>query len=224
MINLIHGDCIDVMKEMSKGSVDGVITDPPYSFGAASVSGNGNTKIGKWADLLNQSYFYRELLIEFQRICVPDGCVWMFSNWRGLPVMMKAIAETGNSLASVLVWDKATIGPGMVGLRASYELVLLVPFGDFQIPNRSLPDIWKHPWSSAKPHGHPSEKPESLMSKIVMETPGKDFIDPFMGSGTTGVACVQNDKNFIGIEIDDKYFCEAKSRIENAEKQLRMNL
>ncbi len=224
-VELHLGDCLEIMQTLEDESVDAVITDPPYMFGAASTSGgSGNAKISKFGDLLNQSYFYREIINVCERVVVPDGCIWMFSNWRGFPVMMKAVVEADQSIASVLVWDKCWIGPGgMVGLRPSYELVILIPFGTFALPNRGLPDIWRHKWASKKPH-HPAEKPLSLLKQMVSETPGDTILDPFMGSGTTGVACVQTGRNFIGIEIEPKYYEIAEKRIAEAQLQIRMEI
>lgn len=219
---LYLGDCIEVMQDIPEKSINSVITDPPYVFGLASVSGGGNPKISKWGDLLNHSYFYREVFGQCQRLISPDGCFWTFINWRGLPVIMKAAVEADLSIASLLVWDKCWIGPGgWVGLRPSYELVTLIPFGKFAIPNRGLPDIWRHKWSSRKPHGHPSEKPESLLIELVKETPAETFLDPFMGSGTTGAACAQAGRRFIGVEIEPKYFEIAVKRIKDAYEQIK---
>ena len=218
-VTLHLGDCLEYMRTMPDKSVDAVITDPPYMFGAASVSGNGNSKISKFGDLLNQSYFYKEIIQQCERVLNPNGCIWMFINWRGLPVIMKAAVESGKSIESLLVWDKEWIGPGgNVGLRPSYEMAVLIPFGEFALPNRGLSDIWRSKWSSIKPNGHPAEKPEKLIKRLVFETPGRVYFDPFMGSGTTGAACVSLEKDFIGCEIDPDYFAIAERRIKQAQE------
>ena len=156
---VICGDCLEVMRGIPDGVVDLVVTDPPYMFGALSYSGPANKKISGWGDLLNQSYFYREILNEVSRLLKRDAAIWMFSNWRGMPVMFKGVAESRNYIESMLVWDKQWIGPGgPVGLRPSYELVLLIPRGKWVLPNRGLPDIWRHKWAAFMPN-HPAEKP-----------------------------------------------------------------
>ena len=95
LLGKVHNcDCLEFMRQLPDKCVDAIITDPPYMFGAASVSGNGNTKISKWADLLNQSYFYKEILTEGKRILRENSAIWMFFNWRGLPVLMKAVTES----------------------------------------------------------------------------------------------------------------------------------
>jgi DNA modification methylase len=82
-----------------------------------------------------------------------------------------------------------------------------------------LPDIWRHQWSSQKPTGHPAEKPVSLRKELVKQTPGELYCDPFMGSGTAGVACAQQGRAFIGIELDPRFFEMACKRIEAAYDQ-----
>ena len=133
----------------------------------------------------------------------------------------KAACDIGWPIESVLVWDKCWIGPGgSKGLRPSYELVALWAMPDFKLENRGLYDIQRFKWSSIKPHGHPAEKPEALMEWIISEAtnPGETVVDLFMGSGTTGVACVNTGRNFIGMELDLGYFEVAKKRIEDAQK------
>ncbi|MGB0237778.1 MAG: DNA-methyltransferase [Cycloclasticus sp.] len=220
LAQLHNADCFEVLEQLPDKSIDAVITDPPYMFGAASVSGTNNAKVSRFGDLLNQSYFYREIIQKCERVLVPNGCIWMLFNWRGLPVLMKGVVEAGRNLESLLVWDKEWIGPGgNVGLRPSYEVCGLIPFGEFALPNRGLPDIWRHKWSSIKPNGHPAEKPETLMQQLVKETPGATILDPFMGSGTTGVAAVKQGRNFIGCEIEPQYYDTAKARIDAAQAQ-----
>jgi len=201
-VTIYQGDCFELMPRLE--GFDAIITDPPYMFGASSVSGTANSKISRFSDLLNQSYFYREIITVGRRCLRRDSAIWMFLSWRTLPVLMKATVEADAGIESLLVWDKEWIGPGgSVGLRPSYELAALIPFGEFALPNRGLPDIWRCKWSSHKPSGHPSEKPEALLSRMVKETPGL-VLDPFLGSGTTLSAAKALGRKAVGIEIDAK--------------------
>ena len=118
-----------------------------------------------------------------------------------------------------MVWDKQWIGPGGPrGLRPSYELVALFGGVGFAIKDRGLPDVQQFPVGSYKANGHPAEKPVSLMDFLVKHTPGI-VLDPFLGSGTTGVSAMRAGRQFIGIEQDEKWFDIACSRIEEAQKQ-----
>lgn len=86
----------------------------------------------------------------------------------------------------------------------------------------NTPDIWECKWQAVKPHGHPAEKPVDLIKKIIgvceLES-GTLVLDPFMGSGTTGVAAVECGLDFIGIEYDDHWFSVAEARIRNQDEK-----
>lgn len=215
---LYLGDCLEILPTL--GKVDAVVTDPPYNF---STSSSGN-KFDFFGDAINAAYWFSAVLKAEKALFDPrGGIIWQFLNWKTTTTMLKAASDAGLKIDSMLVWDKCWIGPGgNVGLRPSYELVALMAVGDGRIPNRGLPDIWRHPVSSQKPTGHPAEKPLSLLREIVKETPGEIVIDPFMGSGTTGVAAVEYGRRFVGIELDEQWFDIACRRIEDAYKQPRL--
>ena len=216
---LYEGDCLEVLPTL--GKVDAVVTDPPYNFSTAS-SGN---KLQFWADAVNAAYWFSEVLRQCSARLHGRGFIWQFLNWKTFIPAQKACWEAGMKFESLLVWDKQWIGPGgSVGLRPSYELIALMACGDVALPNRGLPDIWRHQWASARPNGHPAEKPVGLLCQMVKETPGECFADPFMGSGTTGVACVREGRRFIGIELDPGYFDIACERIRREMAQPRFDL
>ena len=206
---LYLGDCLEIMQTL--GKVDAVVTDPPYNF---STSQNGS-KHEFWADAVNSAFWFSEVLKKEIALFGDHGVIWHFLNWKTFVPLQKATFDAGLKFESLLVWDKALLGPGMKGLRPSYELCALVLIGDSKIKNRSLPDIWRFPWKSTRPN-HPAEKPVELVKKILSETEGEVILDPFMGSGTTGVACVEQRRRFIGIEINERYFDIACERIRNA--------
>jgi site-specific DNA-methyltransferase (adenine-specific) len=208
---LYLGDCLEVMPTLKP--LNAVITDPPYNFSTAS----SGTKHEFWADATNSAFWFSALIQEWQRLLMGGGFVWQFLNWKTFIPIQKAVWDAGLKIESLLVWDKQWIGPGgPVGLRPSYELVALIAVGKVALKNRGLPDIWRHQWASARPNGHPAEKPEGLLKKLVLETEAQTILDPFMGSGTTGVACAHLRREFIGIELDEKYFDVACKRIQAA--------
>lgn len=198
--------------------VAAVITDPPYMI---NLKSDGRGKLNPWMDACNGAYWYAAWMSKVRDILKPDGCLWTCLNWRSLVTYQKAACDIGWPIESILVWDKGYFGTGSLkGLRPSYELVALFAMPEFAIPNRALPDIQRFQWSTRKPHGHPAEKPESLMSWLIdiSTKPGDLVLDPFMGSGTTGVAAVQLGQKFIGIEQDAKWYNIAKTRICDAEQ------
>lgn len=219
---VMQGDCLELLKDIPDGSVDMVLTDPPYMINTKST---GNGKLNPWGDYCNAAFWYAEWMRQARRILKNTGCLWSFLNWRSFVTFQKAACDIGWPIESVLVWDKCWIGPGgSKGLRPSYELVALWAMPDFKLENRGLYDIQRFKWSSVKPHGHPAEKPEALMEWVISEAtkPGETVVDLFMGSGTTGVACVNTGRKFIGMELDPGYFEVAKQRIEEAQAQARL--
>lgn len=217
---LYLGDCLEILPTL--GKVDAVVTDPPYGINTKS---DGNGKLSPWADLCNAAFWYADWFRTCRALLeaphgTGSGALWTFLNWRSLVTFQKAAMDIGWPIESLLVWDKCWIGPGGPrGLRPSYELVALFCAGDFAISDRGLPDIQRFPMASHKPNGHPAEKPEAALDWLVKHSGGSLTLDPFMGSGTTGVACAKLGRRFIGIEIEPRYFDIACRRIEEAQRQ-----
>ncbi len=222
---LYLGDCLEVMQQRPDKSVDAVITDPPYGLNTKSSFKGKTGKLNPWADLCNSAYWYSAWMTECLRVAKDNGCMWTFLNWRSLVTYQKASFDIGSPIESLLIWDKKWIGPGgQRGLRPSYEMVALFTNQEFFIADRGIPDIKAFMWTSKKPTGHPAEKPVALM-KWLMEISndgGTTILDPFMGSGTTGVACVQTGRKFIGCEIEPKYFDIAVERIKDEQLHMRL--
>ena len=118
------GDSLELMAAMKSGSVDAVITDPPYMIGAIST-GDAKSKAGSWVDLMNASFWYRAWMAESWRVLKDGGYLVIFLNWRTLPMLMKACADAKIETSSLAVWDKEWIGPaGPAQLRPTYEMML----------------------------------------------------------------------------------------------------
>lgn len=209
---LYCGDCLEILPNIEK--VNGCFTDPPYMINTKS---DGNGKLSPWADYVNSAYWYGAWIGAVRDRLKSRGSLWTCLNWRSLVTFQKAACDLRWSIESLMVWDKGWIAAGGGnGLRPSYEMVAIFAMPDFIIENRSLADVQKFKWSSTKPHGHPAEKPEELMAFMVEHgtKEGDTVLDPFMGSGTTGVAAVRAGRRFIGIEQDEIWFDVAAERIE----------
>ena len=209
---LYHGDSLAVLPTLGAGSVDAVVTDPPYGINTKS---DGMGKLNPWADLCNSSFWYSAWFQECKRVSM---AMWSCFNWRSMVTFQKASCDIGWPIESVLVWHKDWIGPGgSNGLRPSYELVGLWCNG-LTVANRGVKDVQTFKWSGHKPNGHPAEKPVGLMQFCMESVCAHSVRDPFMGSGTTGVACVNTGRKFIGIEMDESYCEIAAKRIQAAER------
>lgn len=133
-----------------------------------------------------------------------------------MPAVMKAAYELKTPVRSQMVWDKDWIATECVGLRPSYELVAYIPVGGHRIKDRRARDIFTVKWGATKPNGHPAEKPVALLAELGRLCGDGTICDPFMGSGSTGVAALQSGRSFVGIEQSPEYFDIACRRIEEA--------
>jgi len=203
---VVCGDCTDkaaVERVMGGERLGAVVTDPPYGIGIQSTSAMKN-KAGGWHDAMNNFVIYESYYRSWIEL-METGLIWCFINWRTLPVLMRSVADLGYSHESILIWDKEWIGPGgPIGLRPSYEMVTLLAVGGARIKDRGVPDIYRCQWSSHKPTGHKAEKPADLLEHLVKMTEGTVY-DPFLGSGTTLIACERLKRKCRGIEIDPGY-------------------
>lgn len=209
-VTIYHGDALELLPRIGQGKATAVVTDPPYVIGAVSA-GNMASKAGGWADMMNSALWFSAWYREVDNILRANGSFWTFCNWRSLPVVMRAAMDSRLAVTSLMVWDKEWIGPGgPQGLRPSYELCALLAGEDFTVPDRGVPDIWRHKVGSYKASGHPAEKPHGLVRRIleVAAVPkGELVVDPFLGSGTTLVAAKSLGMRAIGIEAEER-FCE----------------
>lgn len=225
---LYLGDCLEVLPELKPMSVDAVIVDPPYMIGAMSI-GDARAKTGTWADMENSAYWYAAWMEQARRALKQDGFMCVFGNWRSIPTLLFASSKIKQPVDSMLVWDKEWIGPaGPRQLRPTYEIVMFAGMPEAKIDNRNASDIFRCTWQAVhcKTTEHAAEKPVALMRHLVMLTtqPGDVILDCFLGSGTTGVAALAEDRRFIGIEREPDYFDIACRRIEDAQRQARLDL
>jgi site-specific DNA-methyltransferase (adenine-specific) len=210
---LYLADCRDVLPLLPAGSVDLVLTDPPYVFGIASTMQDG--KCTGWGDLMNSAVWYESWLRECRRLMMHEnGAAWVFNSWRSFPVLARAAYASQWPITSLLVWDKEWIGPGgHQGLRPSYELVALFAQPSYAVADRGIPDIMRCMWSATKPNGHPAEKPVSLLRRLIDMAPSTCVLDPFCGVGSTLVAARSAGRRSIGIEIEERYCAIAARRL-----------
>lgn len=213
-VTIYHGDALEILPTIPAGSVDAVITDPPYIIGAVSA-GNMASKAGGWQDMMNSAMWFAAWYREVDRLLRSSGVFWTFCNWRSLPVVMRAAFDARMPITSCAVWDKLWIGPGgSQGLRPSYEMVALLCQQGFSVPDRGVPDVIPWKVGSYKESGHPAEKPLGLLSRLISISalePGALVVDPFLGSGTTLRAAKDAGLRAIGVEGDERY-CEIAAR------------
>ncbi len=218
IIDLYNGDCIEYMKKMEKKSVDLLLTDIPYN--EVNRKSNGLRNLDK-KDADGAEFNLEEALNEFMR--VTKGSIYVFCGIEQVSFIKKTFRENGLS-TRLVVWEKTNPSP-MNGDKVWLSSVECCVFGKF--PKATFNEHCKSSvlrFSCGKSKVHPTEKPIKLFSKIVevSSNEGDIVFDPFMGSGTAGVAALDLNRKFIGCELNEEYFNIAKNRIEEEGRNLKL--
>jgi site-specific DNA-methyltransferase (adenine-specific) len=233
---LYHADSLDVLPLLS--DVDAVITDPPYSSGGMV---RGDRAMGTKAKYLQSDSGNKEKLSEFSgdnrdqrgfhfwsalwssaamRASKPGAVACFFTDWRQLPVSTDYMQAGGWVWRGLVPWAKPSYRPQMGRFGAQCEYVVWGSNGPMPTERGvgCLPGFFDQ--MAPQDREHVTQKPTSLMQEIVEIVPaGSLVLDPFMGSGTTGVACMALGRRFVGIELTADHFDIACRRIEQAYKQ-----
>ena len=216
-IKLFQGDCLEEIKKVSDSSVQLVLTDPPYCIGTTS---NG-TK-GSFTDNNLIKPFFDILFSEYKRVLKPTGSLYINTDWRTYPFLYP-ILQKYFSVRNCIVWDYEWLKAGTF-YRFQHEFIMFATMPECRRTfGGGERDIWRIRcinYTDKKNKLHQAQKPVELLEKAINNSSkiGDTVLDTFMGSGSTGVACVNTKRNFIGIELDEHYFEVAKKRIEDAQK------
>ena len=216
MIDLRCGDCLEVMKDIPDKSIDLIIIDPPYS--TPTITGFGRKQVKNVADLSIQETYMKCLKEEFERILKDNSPIFVFCDDKYYPSIYRAFYNWQS--VQMIVWDKGKIGMGKP-FRKRHELIVYANRETIDY-NRTenithYPTVLNYKIVTEKEKVHPAQKPIKLLEDLILGFSNENdtVLDCFMGSGSTGVACVNTNRNFIGIELDEKYFNIAKERINN---------
>lgn len=219
-------DCLEGLKDIPDNSVDAIVTDPPYFLSMGHAGSATNAKRTN-SDMLNSNRtfndlaicmpFYKQLFAEFARVLKEDGSFYFFTDWRGYAYYFPLI-NAALPVRNLICWDKKS-GPGSF-YSFAHEFII---FGTFKSKTKSGvgTNVWRmsaFASGARKTNGekaHPTQKPWELMAKAIEDSTEPDAVvlDPFMGSGTTAVACLKTGRNFIGFELDEGYHSIAQRRI-----------
>ena len=208
---LYLGDCLEILPTLPK--VDAVITDPPYGVAHEAKAPIGQEATWQGTQIANDA----DTTVRDSALDGFDNVI-AFGAWRRAPLLRAHTA---------FVWDKGAAAGGMnfhAKWRHCWELGFVRGNAWNEGP-MELGIVTGHCIPSWQSYGkeHPHQKPVTLLETLVRKTSGSGAIlDSFMGSGTTGVACMNLGRKFIGIEIEPKYFDIACRRIEDAQRQERL--
>ncbi len=237
---IIQGDCLAVMKGMGDNSVDVIFTDPPYGHNnnngdlisrreAALGLGEYNPERDNRPianDGQEANALFEQAVHEFNRLLKPGCCCCCCCGGGGGPDPMFArwslILDRVMQFKQMIVWDKGPMGMGW-HYRRSYETVLVAQkkgaacrwFDESKkIENIIRPGMGINKIIPSSDQ-HPTEKPDALAAHFIRlhSRPGELVLDPFCGSGSTGIAATRLDRRFVGIEIDPEFATMARTRL-----------
>lgn len=212
------------MKNIPDGSIDLVVTDPPYKTITGGDSDGKNSTRPKGMLSGNRKLFAHQNNIkpfqwipELFRVLKEGSHCYIFTNHLNMKDMLIESERAGFKLHNILVWEKNNCTPSQFYMK-NCEYILFLRKGKAKWIRNIGGSKTVHQFQNIIGRKvHPTEKPVELMQYYVENSSSDDglVLDPFMGSGPTGVACLNSGRDFIGIELDEEYFRIAKDRIEN---------
>ena len=239
-IGKVHaGDCVELMAKMPVGSIDVIVTSPPYNIKNSTGNGLKNGSGGKWpqAALIEGYAAHDDAMphveyVEWQRRCLTammrvlreDGAIFYNHKWRiqGGLLQDRADIVEGFPVRQIIIWQRnggINFNPGY--FLPTYEVIYLIAKPDFKLAPKANAegDVWRIPQESKNPH--PAPFPVELAQRCIVSTTGRIILDPFMGSGTTAIAAEAARRDWIGIDISEDYCKVARERIQTIRRMIR---
>jgi modification methylase len=229
------------MKNMPDESIDLVITSPPYNLKNSTGNGMKDGRGGKWssAALVNgyshhddcmphEEYakWQRDCLTEMYRLIKDDGAIFYNHKWRVQDGLLQDRQDIvgGFPVRQIIIWKrKGGINFNAGYFLPTYEVIYLIAKPDFKLVPKAnaCGDVWEFKQESNNPH--PAPFPVALIDRIISSTYAQLILDPFMGSGTTAIAALLNNRNYLGVELSPEYVEMAENRIRDYHRQGNIN-
>jgi modification methylase len=241
---ILEGDCIAGMNRLPAGSIDLVFADPPYNLqlGGDLIRPNATRVDGvdedwdRFADFAAYDSFTRDWVAAARRVLKPDGALWVIGSYHNIHRVGTILQDQGFWLLNDIVWRKTNPMPNFMGTRFTnaHETLLwcarsaearptfnyatmkalnddLQMRSDWMLPLCIGPERLKTDGRKT----HPTQKPESLLYRVILATtkPGDVVLDPFFGTGTTGAAALKLGRHYVGFERDPEYIKAARARL-----------
>jgi modification methylase len=248
--SILAGDCIEIMNSLPANSVDLIFADPPYNLQLrGDLHRPDNSKVDAVDDHWDQfssfaayDQFTRDWLAAARRLLKPNGAIWVIGSYHNVFRMGAELQNQGFWILNDVVWRKSNPMPNFRGKRLTnahetliwaskeeaskytfnYEALKALNEGVQMRSDWVLPICTGHERlkDDAGDKAHPTQKPESLLHRVLLGTtnPGDVVLDPFFGTGTTGAVAKMLGREFIGIEREEAYRLVAKKRIEAVRK------
>lgn len=250
-VELIHGDSLEVLKNIKSKSIDMIFADPPYFLSGDGITCSGGKMVSvnkaDWdtkISLEQKHKFNREWIRKCKRILKDNGTIWISGTMHNIYSIGMALEELGFKIINNIIWKK-TNPPPNISCRAfthSTETILWAKkdlrkskhLFNYQLMkefnnDKQMKDVWETSLTkpSEKKYGkHPTQKPIEILERIINAStnPNDLILDPFSGSGTTCVAACKLGRNCIGIDIKKEYLELSIRRINEINNKKTNNL
>lgn len=241
-VHLLRGDSLKLLSNIKTGSIDMIFADPPYFLSGNGITCQGGKMAivnkAKWDAKINvkeKHQFNKEWIRKCKRILKDNGTIWISGTMHNIYSIGLALEEEGFRIINNITWRKLNPPPN-ISCRAfthSTETILWAKKDITKVKHKfnykimkqlnngkQMKDVWETPLikRSEKKYGkHPTQKPLEILEKIIIASTdeGDIILDPFNGSGTTGVAALNLNRKYIGIDVEKDYLDLAIKRINN---------
>lgn len=247
-VKLVLGDSFKILGKIKPESVDMIFADPPYFLSNDGITCQNGTMVsvnkGSWDKLNGTNYiqekhkFNRKWIRLCKRILTLNGSIWISGTLHNIYSIGMALEQEGFKIINNITWQKKNPPPNLACrcFTHSTETILWAKKNDKKAKHifnyekmkeinngKQMKDVWSGNLTkpSEKKEGkHPTQKPEYLLERIILASTkeGQVILDPFCGSGTTGVEAIQYGRKFIGIEKEKEYLQITQKRLEKVNK------
>ncbi len=244
---LINDDTLKATKDMSDKTFDMIFADPPYFLSSGGITCSGGKMVivdkGKWDKPLSakeKHKFNRKWIRECYRILKDDGTIWISGTLHNIYSIGMALEEEGFKIINNITWQKTNPPPNLAcktfthstetilwarkdfkGTKYKFNYKLMKELND----NKQMKDVWTTSLtkpSEKKCGKHPTQKPLELLERIILASTNENdlILDPFSGSGTTGIAANMLHRNYIGIDLDKNFLDISIKRYEELKGEI----
>ena len=246
---LINGDSLKILKSIKTASIDVVFADPPYFLSSGGITNKSgrmqSVDKGEWDKSLpvsDRDKFNNHWIRLVKRVLKDDGTLWVSGTFHNIYSVASALEKNGFETLNNITWEKLNPPPNIATRRFTHstETILwarkIVKNNKYYFNyalmkeingGKQMKDVWQSSVvkKSEKALGyHPTQKPLWLLERIILASTRENeiILDPFSGSGTTGVAAIANKRRYIGIELDEVYNKTAHKRIKSESEKLKL--
>ena len=249
---ILHGDCMERLHEIEDNSINAIFADPPYFLSNGGISVQSGKQVcvdkGDWDKGGTPEYIYefnRQWLSLCRSKLKDDGTIWISGTHHNIHIVMRCLQELGYKVLNTITWQKTDPPPNLSCKYFNFSTELIIWARKHEKKTHKfnyetmkqvnggtqMTDVWRIPAVSSwekKQGKHPTQKPLRLLYRIILASTneGDTILDPFSGSGTTGIAANLLNRKYIGIE-QDKKFCELslnrRAALEDPEERKKLS-